>query len=207
MRITVSSLLLLIFLFSCESKGDLLEQKSKTQSSTSQFTDPTENQFALDVQHYVNSVNNEDWQEVILTTFPPVYGSKDNKEVIQDFVQAKTFGIQRSIQLNKIEKITKIIEDEENRYAKIYLNAIITFKLTGQAEEKKDILKTNIELSYDTPEVHFNPMRNTLTVEAYYPFIAISKKGSNIWKYIEVDKQKEPSYGNIISQKILDQLD
>jgi len=67
-------------------------------------------------------------------------------------------------------------------------------------------IKIELELSYDTSESIIE--NNTIIIkDAYFSFIAISKKGSNfLWQYIEVDKQKEPFYDQIIPAEILDKF-
>jgi len=58
------------------------------------------------------------------------------------------------------------------------------------------------ELSYDTPDAIISNNKRCL-----FFFITTSKYGSNyLWKYIEVDKQKEPFYSQAISAEILDRF-
>jgi len=193
---------LLLLLFACESK-ELVE----TQASTKTYANSIQQQFELDLQHYMDSYNAQHWDEVYLTTYSGVFGRKTKDEVTTDFIQQNLFGIKRTINLRKIEKISPVVEDDKNKYAKIYYDALVQINLEGEALKNKDFIKNNVELSHDTPDVIFDESNNALLLDAYCSMIAVSKKGSNIWKYIEVDKQKEPYYNQIIPEAILAQLD
>jgi len=83
---------------------------------------------------------------------------------------------------------------------------MLFLNVSKKAEKGIEALKYEIELSYDTPGAII--ANNKIVIEnAYFSFIAISKKGSNfLWKYIEVDKQKEPYYDKIIPVEVLDKL-
>ncbi len=195
---------LLLFLLACESK-ELIETPVQASAKTTQNS--PERQFELDIEHYLNSYNDQHWDEVYLTTYPGVFGRKTKDDVVADFIQQDLFGIKRTVQLRKIEKVSPIVENEKNRYAKIYYDALVQIDLEGEALKNKDFIQTNVELSHDTPDVVFDENKNALLLDAYCSMIAVSKKGSNIWKYIEVDKQKEPYYNQIIPEDILAQLD
>lgn len=217
MKTKIFSLVLILasavfLIFSCESK-DLLEDKTNMQTSVSQkfqkvqSTDPIKRQFQLDMEHYINSYNDSNWDEVITTSYPPLFGGKKKEDVLIDFIKSNQYGIKYNIDLNKIEKVSDIIEDDKNRYAKIHYSADVTVTLNGEALKNKDYIVSNLELSHDTPDLVLDETTNTVSIDAYSSMIAVSKKGSNIWKYIMVDKQKEQHYSAIVPQTILDQLD
>jgi hypothetical protein len=165
-------------------------------------------QFELDITHYLTAYNNKRWEDIIDITYPKVYGNKTRDEKIMQYIQAEMMGMLRITKLQKIEKISDIITDKGNLYAKIYFGADVVVALSGEMLEKKEYIKTNLELSYDTQAVEFDEKLNAYTIkDAYVTMLAISEKGSNLWKYIEIDKQKEALLPQIIPAEILAQLD
>jgi len=193
----------LLLLVGCNKK----ETAEKNKQTSSNNTDPIARQFELDVNHYINSYNNMHWDEVIETTFPPMFGNKTKEDLMADYVKMAITGMNRQTDIIKIEKITPVVEDAGNLYAKIYFGANVQMNLLGTALENKDLIKYNLELSYDTEEVLFDESKSALTIDnAYCSMLAVSKKGSNIWKYIEIDHQKAPYLTQIIPIDVLKTL-
>lgn len=192
---------------SCE-KTNKPETQANYASLAPQFTkDNVKKQFDLDLQHYFTSLNEGRWDEVILTTYPKIHGKKTHREIVQGYIENTVFGVKRKVNLKGIERVTDLVEDQNNQYARIYYAALVEVELSGDALERKELIRTNLELSFDTPDVVYDEMQHKFLIDAYTSMIAISEKGSNIWKYIDVDKQKEPAYHTIIPTEILAQLD
>ncbi len=202
-------LLIFLLLFSACNSDETPSPAIQTAAAKSLGKDAKQfKQFELDIQHYLNSYNEEHWDEVLNVTYMPMYGGKSKDDVMKDFVQAKLMGMKRTVELKKIEKVSKIVEDARYKYAKIFISTSVDVELTGQALENKDFMKMNMELSYDTQDVVYQEDKQTLSIkDAYTSIIAVSKKRSNMWHYIEVDKQKEPLLVHIIPEKVLDELD
>ncbi|MGB1206577.1 MAG: hypothetical protein ACPG5B_13070 [Chitinophagales bacterium] len=179
--------------------------KQKMQKST---TEVLQNQFEADIKHYLNSYNTESWENVIDMLYPPTYGNKTRDDLMMNYVQGKLMGMQRNTKLNEIEKVSKVIGFKDKMYAKIYYSGDVKVALSGEMLANKDFVKSNLELSYDTNDVVFDEKENAFLInDAYVAMLAISKKGSNIWQYIEVDKQKEGLFSKIIPAEVLNQLD
>lgn len=213
-KILIISCLLSLSFFACESNEDFLEQKQQQtdQQNKQQNLQELPNhkyarQFQLDVNYYFDAYNRQDWDQVIETTYPLVFRSKKKEDRIVPFIQSTSMGIKRNTAIKKIEKISKVLVVDNKLYSKIYLGADVTVTLTGKALEGKDFIKTNLELSYDTQDLLFDEKKGSYHIDAYIVMLAISEKDSNLWKYIEIDKQKEPLLSTIIPQKVLDQLD
>ncbi len=206
MKIQFYPLLLLFFLLACTSNE--LPNNTATQTVNKQTHFSLQDQFKTDLTHYFNSYNQGDWREVIETTYPKIYGNKTDEEIMTDFVRMNMSGIKRSIDFGEIEKVSSIIEDAQHKYAKIFYNAFVSVELDDKAVQNKENIQTNLELSYDTPDVKYDESTQTFFIDAYNSIIAIADKSAKntIWKYIEVDKQKEPYYAQVIPQNILDQL-
>jgi len=189
-----------------ESLANAAKISIKTSPQASQH--PHYKQFNLDMQHYIDSYNKNYWDEVYETMYPPMHGGKSKDDVMTNFVKAKLMGMERQVNDVKIEKISDVVEDGKNLYCKIYFSSNVAVKVSGQALENKDYILTNLELSYDTQDINYDEATQTFNIpDAYTSMIAISKKGANLWKYIEIDKQKEPLLVNVIPKAVLDKLD
>lgn len=195
-------LLAAIVFSSCSS--DMLEQGSLQKQTGIQEANKEIRQFTLDLNHYFNSYNTKDWDQVVELTYDPVFGGKPRNERIADYVVANMNGMERTISNVKIEKVLKGEEDKDNKYAKIFYSATVSVKLKDSMVEHKEAILTNLELSYDTKEISFNETNNEFIIPAYAYMLAISKKGSNdYWEYIEVDKQKEPYLSQVVPEDLV----
>jgi len=201
--ILLSGCLFLLLLVSCNKK-EITEKGPNTASSN---TNSQAQQFELDIKHYINSYNNAHWDEVVETMYPPMYNGKTKNDLMTDFVKSSLMGLDRQTNFKKIEKITPVVNTNGNLYAKIYFGADVQMNLSDEALKKKDFIKYNLELSYDTQDVLYDETKKAFTIkDAYCTMLAISKKGSNIWKYIEVDQQKAPYLSQVIPQEVLNTL-
>jgi|GEM_PF-3929450 len=200
MKLKMLPLLAAIVFSSCGT--DMLEQGQKqtiTQGANNEFK-----QFSLDLNHYFNSYNTKDWDQVVELTYDPVFGGKPRNERIADYVVANTNGMERTISNVKVEKVLKGEEDKKNKYAKIFYSAIVSVKLKDSMVAHKEAILTNLELSYDTKDIVYNEDTHEFTIPAYAYMLAISKKGSNdYWEYIEVDKQKEPYLSQVVPEDLV----
>jgi len=200
MKLKMLPLLAAIVFSSCGT--DMLEQGQK--QTTTQSANKELKQFSLDLNHYFNSYNTKDWDQVVELTYDPVFGGKPRNERIADYVVANTNGMERTISNVKIEKVLKGEEDKKNKYAKIFYSATVSVKLKDSMIEHKEAIRTNLELSYDTQDVVYDEASHEFTIPAYAYMLAISKKGSNdYWEYIEVDKQKEPYLSQVVPEDLV----
>lgn len=167
--------------------------------------DKMERQFKQDITHYINSYNDERWEDVYEMMDPLAKGQKTRDEVITSFIQSKLMGMQRRTELKGIEKISNIITKNNKQYCRIFFGATAKVKLGGKALEGKQYIQQNLELSYDTNDVQYDEATQTVTIpDAYQSMLAISEIGSNIWHYIEVDKQKEAAIAQMIGADVWD---
>ena len=199
---------LIFALSACEMPNTETSNTTPLQKKHTTIEESLRNQFELDIKHYINSYNVERWEDVIDMLYPPTYGNKTRDDLITNYVKGKLMGMQRTTNLKKIEKVNKVVDFKDKMYAKIYYSGDVKVALSGEMLENKDFVKTNLELSYDTNDVVFDEKQNAYLInDAYVAMLAISKKGSNIWQYIEVDKQKEGAFSQIIPEEVLNQLD
>jgi hypothetical protein len=200
--------MLFVAMSACQTPESQPNKTKANQTAKKSSSETLHKQFELDITYYINSYNAESWENVIDMLYPPTYGNKTRDDLITNYIQTKLAGMQRTTKLHKIEKVGKVVDFKDKMYCKIYYSGAVKVALSGKMLENKDFVKTNLELSYDTNEVVFDEKENILNIaDAYVAMLAISQKGSNIWQYIEVDKQKEGLFSHIIPEEVLNQLD
>lgn len=198
-------ILLMLFL-GCNNTRDTNVYKSETKPVETSIEDRVKKQIKSDIHFYIETLNNKRFDELIELTSPKPFVNKSLKDYKVDLIKQNIAGIYKQIDLKKIESIGKIHEYKNEYYCKIYCTGKAILNVSGESAEMIDRLKYEFELSYDAPDAIIVD-KQIIIEDAYFSFIAISKKGSNfLWKYIEVDKQKEPFYDQIIPTQILDQL-
>lgn len=201
--IKAAALLLLVFFSNCKNSKD---SSSKDQPASINIKERLQNQIKKDVKFYIETLNEKRFDELMELTSAKQFTTKSLKDYKLDLIKQNIAGVSKQINLKKIEKISEILEHKNEYYAKIYCTGDAILNVTGEYADAIDRLKIEFELSYDTPDAVIENSK-IIIKDAYFSFIAISKKGSNyLWKYIEVDKQKEPYYNKIIPKEILDKL-
>lgn len=164
-------------------------------------------QLENDIKFYIESLNHNNFEDLTSLIYPGLFGVKSRKDHKEDLVKQKIFGVTKKIELHKIESISPIYTFKDNLYSKIDCTGDVILHLANEAVKNIENIKIEFELSYDTNEVITK--EDQLVIEdAYFSFIAIKNKSkaSNVWTYIEVDKQKEPFYDSILPSEILDRF-
>jgi len=190
-------------LISCKDVGDKSKNKKPTAIS---IEERAKKQIESDIHFYIESLNEKRFDELIELTSTKMFVNKSLNDYKLDLIKQNVAGVYKEINLKKIESIGKIVEYKNEYYCKIYCEGDVVLNVSGQAVDEISTLKYRFEYSYDMPGEIVN--ENKIVIEdVYFSFIAHTSKGSNfLWKYIEVDKQKEPLYDKIIPVEVLDKL-
>jgi len=200
-----TSLLVLILFSSCNNEKSINGKKNLV-TSTASAKERLHKQIESDINFYIETLNDKRFDELVEVTSTKQFVTKSLKDYKLDLIKQNIAGVYKQVNLKKIEKISEILEHKNEYYVKIYCTGDVILNVNGDSANMIDKLKMEFELSYDTPDAVIS--NNQIIIkDAYFSFIAISKKGSNyLWKYIEVDKQKEPFYDKIIPAEILDKF-
>lgn len=198
-----------IFLFIniiCIACQPVTEKGKQGADSKVNVEDRIKNQIKNDLNFYVESLNTKQFDELVELTYPKLFGAKGKKDFKTDLIKQNIYGVYKEINQFKIESISPVYNHKNEHYVQIFSTGDIKLHVSGEALQTIERIKVELELSYDTSDAQIE--NNSIVIkDAYFSFIAISKKGSNfLWKYIEVDKQKEPFYDAIIPAEVLDQF-
>jgi|GEM_PF-1281484 len=189
-------------LFSCKTENSLNSNQKHKKNSTERIQD----QVQSDIKHYVSSLNNEDFDQMLSMTYPKIFSGKDVKKLKEELILQRAAGFKKEINLKSIDDVSKPVLENDTYYVHIECTGDVSTHLNNGLEKNIDYIRNNLQLSYDSNEVR--QTANTVTIDdALIEFIAVSKKGSNFyWEYIEVDRQKSPMYNRIIPQNVLDAI-
>lgn len=201
--------ILVVFLFLsiiCIACQPVTEKGKQGTNSKVNIEDRINNQIKNDLNFYVESLNSKKFDELVELIYPKLFGAKSKKDFKTDLIKQNIYGVYKEINPFKIESISKVYSHKNENYVQIFCTGDVKLNVSGEALQTIERIKMELELSYDTADAQIE--NNSIVIkDAYFSFIAISKKGSNfLWKYIEVDKQKEPFYDSIIPAEILDQF-
>jgi len=202
-KITTIFLLLSVLSISCQ---PVTEKEKQEPNSKGNVENRIKNQIKNDLNHYIESLNNKQFDELVELIYPKLFGVKSKKDFKTDLIKQNIFGVYKEINRFKIESISPVYSHKNENYVQIFCTGNVKLNVSGEALQTIERIKMELELSYDTSDAQIE--NNSIVIkDAYFSFIALSKKGSNfLWKYIEVDKQKEPFYDRIIPTEILDQF-
>lgn len=190
----------------CNTRNDKPASKAKTETTSVNLKDRVKKQIENDVRFYIETLNDKRYDELVEVTSTKLFGNKSLKDYKLDLIKQNIAGVSKQINLKKIESISEIVEYKNEYFCIIYCTGDVILNVSRGAEQGIEALKYEFELSYDTPDALIEKNK-VIIKDAYFSFIAVSKKGSNfLWKYIEVDKQKEPYYDAVIPAEVLDKL-
>lgn len=192
-----------LLFFQCQVVNDQQTQKKSTDTNIEQRINK---QIKEDIAYYVDCLNTKKFDELVELVYPKLFGRKSKDGFKEDLIKQHIFGVYKEIKPYKIETISPVYVHNGDHYVQIFCTGDVRLHVSGEAVNTIESIKIELELSYDTSDSIIE--NNTIIIkDAYFSFIAISKKGSNfLWKYVEVDKQKEPFYDQIIPAEILDQF-
>jgi len=200
-------ILLLVIFFSIVGCTNAENQSVNVKENLTDIETRTNKQLENDIKFYIESLNHNNFEDLTSLIYPGLFGVKSRKDHKEDLIKQKIYGVTKKIELHKIESISPIYTFKDNLYSKIDCTGDVILHLANEALENIENIKIEFELSYDTNEVIAK--EDQLVIEdAYFSFIAIKNKGkaSNVWTYIEVDKQKEPFYDSILPVEILNKF-
>lgn len=202
-KMKASLFLLSILFIHCQVVNDKQASKSATNEN---IENRINKQIKKDINYYIECLNAKKFDELVEMIYPKLLGRQSKKDFKEDLIKQNIYGVYKEINPYKIESISPVnVHDKEN-YLQIFCTGDVKLHVSGDALKSIDRIKMELELSYDTSESIIE--NNTIIIkDAYFSFIAISQKGSNfLWQFIEVDKQKEPYYNQIIPAEILDEF-
>jgi len=198
--------LLFLPFISCKDAGEKPKAKQKLNASVKSTDERAKKQIESDIRYYIESLNEKRFDELITLTSTKLFVNKSVEDYKIDLIKQNISGVYKQIDLKKIESLSEIVEYKNEYYCKINCTGNVVLNVSGEALSNIEALKYQFEYSYDTPNAIIDDGKVVIN-DAYFSFIAHCKKGSNfLWKYIEVDKQKEPYYDKIIPVEVLDKL-
>lgn len=202
-QFTTIFILFSVVYISCQ---PVVEKGKQASNSEISVEERIKNQISNDLHFYIESLNNKKFDELVELVYPKMFGAKSKKDFKLDLIKQNIQGVYKEINAFKIESISPVYSHENENYVQVFCTGDVKLNVSGEALNNIKGIKINLEYSYDTSETEIQ--ENSIVInDAYFSFIAISQKGSNfLWKYIEVDKQKEPFYDSIIPVEILDRF-
>ncbi len=202
-KMIASSFLFCFLFFQCQVVND---QQTKNKPTNTNIEERINKQIKEDIAYYIECLNTKKFDELVEMIYPKLFGRKSKNDFKEELIKQNIFGVYKEIEPYKIESISPVHVYDGDNYVQIFCSGDVKLHVSGEAASTIERIKMELELSYDTSDSMIE--NNTIIIkDAYFSFIAISRKGSNfLWQYIEVDKQKEPFYDQIIPAEILDKF-
>jgi len=182
------------------------DKQAQTNTTDTNIENRINKQIKKDINYYIECLNTKKFDELVEMVYPKLMANQTKKGFKEALIKQNILGVYKEIDPFKIESIGPVYTHSNENYVQVFCTGDVKLHVSGEALKTIERIKIELELSYDTSESIIE--NNTIIIkDAYFSFIAISKKGSNfLWQYIAVDKQKEPYYDQIIPTEILDKF-
>ena len=184
-----AKLLLIIILFLSIGCANQSQNKIDTQNERSLLDNNNLNElFKIDLTNYFNAFNNRNWDLMTAMIYPKLFEFTSKEEMLQVFVDIEEMGMNMSINLNKINKLSKISTDGDLQFCRVFYRALIQIKLSGMMLENQSDLALNFEDQYGSKNVTYNDDMFSINVEN--SMIAISDLDGASWTYMEYNEDQ-----------------
>jgi hypothetical protein len=148
-----------------------------------------EDKFKSDIIEYLDAYNKTDWDKVTSMIYPPFFSAVSKNQIIQTLRALDSMGLKRRFNFKGINKISDIVANGNERYCRIYYNAVITIVINQLQLPNIEKFKEDFDEDFGKENVKFNPALNQFTINAGQSVIAAADKDLQNWKYIELNNE------------------
>ncbi|MBL31537.1 MAG: hypothetical protein CMP62_02265 [Flavobacteriales bacterium] len=182
-----AKLLLIIILFLSIGCANQSQNKTDKQNEISALDSNNLNElFKIDLTNYFNAFNNRNWDLMTAMIYPKLFEFTSKEEMLQVFVDIEEMGMNMSIDLNEINKLSKIFVDGDLQFCRVFYRALIQIKLRGMMLENQSELAFNFQEQYGSENVTYNDEVFSINVEN--SMIAVSDLDTKNWTYMEYNE-------------------
>ena len=184
-----AKLLLIIILFLSIGCANQSQNKTDKQNETSLLDSNNLNElFKIDLTNYFNAFNNRNWDLMTAMIYPKLFEFTSKEEMLQVFVDIEEMGMNMSINLNEINKLSKIVSDGDLQFCRVFYRALIQIKLSGMMLENQSDLALNFQDQYGAENVTYSDEIFSINVEN--SMIAVSDLDGKTWTYMEYNEDQ-----------------
>lgn len=162
--------------------------------------------FEKDIKNYTNAFNNKEWNKVSQMMYPPIFKLMSKENMLLIVEQMDNLGVKMTTDFRSIDKISKVVENGNEKYCKINYYGIIQVGLSGLMSQGSSLLRPQFEQEFGEKNVKYNESSNSFTIQAHRSMIAVADKKSDQWKYIDVNSPQAKGFRKLIPTKVLSQL-
>jgi hypothetical protein len=159
--------------------------------------------FQKDIIKYREACNDKDWDKVIDMIYPKLFDSLSKPQMTLFFMLAESIGPKTVLEFNRIDSLSDIFVNGNEKYCRIYYSGLLKFNIGGDISSKDvDQLKKNCEDKYGAKNFQFDEKQHLFIIKSDQSMIAISDKDKNDWKYVEYSGAMKQMFIKIIPEEV-----
>jgi hypothetical protein len=162
--------------------------------------------FEKDLISYTSAFNNKEWNRLSEMMYPPIFKLMSKEDMLQVLGQMDKIGVSMSTNFKSIDKISKVVENGNEKYCKIVYYGVINVTLSGPMAQGSSLLQSQFEQEFGKENVNYQENSNSFTIQAHRSMLAVADKKSDNWKYIDIDSPQAKGLKQLIPAKIQQQL-
>lgn len=181
-KIIFISLILLFTLNSviyCQSTTDYTEVSSDLKE-----------RFNKDANSFFKLFNKENWMGMTDMMYPKLFTIATKEQMITALAQIGESGMKMTINEVNIYKVSNPIEEEGEVFRKLSYNAKMEIKISGEMLESYSMLEESFKGVFGENNVKYDKEISTFKINSDKALIAIAKKKSSDWKYLEFNESQ-----------------
>nr|WP_320118320.1 hypothetical protein [uncultured Marinifilum sp.] len=162
--------------------------------------------FEKDIISYTSAFNNKQWNVVTQMMYPRVFEMMSKENMIMIMQGMDNMGINMTTDFKSIDKISDVVKFGNEKYCKIHYYGIIKVKLSGLMSQGASLVQTKFETEFGKENVNYNEESNSFTIKAHRSMVAVANKGSDIWKYIDINSPQARGLQKLIPSAVKKKL-
>jgi len=162
--------------------------------------------FEKDLTNYTTAFNNKQWDVLTQMMYPRIFELMSKENVLLILEQMDNMGVKMTTDFKSVNKISKVVENGNEKYCKIQYYGIINVKLSGLMSQGSSLMQPQFEQEFGKENVKYYESTNSFTIQAHRSMVAVANKKSGNWKYIDINSPQAKGLQKLIPVKVQEQL-
>lgn len=162
--------------------------------------------FADELTKYTTAFNKKDWDKVADMMYPKIFERISKSNMITIVEGMDNMGITMKTNVQKVTKVSKIVNYGADKFCKINYFGIIKVKLSFLMAQTSSMWQDKFEKEFGKKNVSYNEDTNTFTVNANRSMIAVAPKNTTNWKYLDIDSPNAKGLKSLVPVSVQQQL-
>ncbi len=163
--------------------------------------------FRADISNLLSAYNNSEWEKAADMLYPKFFLAVRRSQVIETWKHLDSAGMTRRFKLKDIDKISEILSAGNEDFCRAYYSVEIEITLNPLQYGNLEHFIEDFNEDYGKENVLYNEAEHQFIINAQQSVIAVSLKGSGVWKYLELNNEHAfDTVAQVVPKEIMEKL-